>query len=382
LGETYVSDPDSILAAATVRKLNPILQALDQSGRAHLDVVLVRSIGEAVPKTAAHELFNRWKVGDKQKNNGLLMLVVLDQRRIEFETGYGLEADLPDVVCYRIQQRYMVPLARANRYDEAVRQGVAAIIRHLTTPAMSAAGAQDSLAAALALTETPGNAPDSESSASESPQGSRPAISQFSYVGIGVVGITWVLLYYALWQLKTEEGAWRRKLLGASLLLQTGIVIATFFLGVPHIIWLILGVLYWLPLLYLHGYLLVVNYRANAIYAQQGRHAQYGYLDKAHLDLGFTAYVFPVLLAFYWPWHGRHLRRLREAPYKCPGCNSPMHRLDEQADDEHLEPGQVAEEKILAVDYDVWQCGQCAQQMVLSYRNLASKALPVRVLQP
>jgi uncharacterized protein len=59
------------------------------------------------------------------------MLPVLDQRRVAFETGYGPEADLPDIICYCIQQRYMLEPARANDYDRAVEQGVAAIIGRL-----------------------------------------------------------------------------------------------------------------------------------------------------------------------------------------------------------------------------------------------------------
>ena len=131
LGETYVSDPDRVLAPGTAPALNARLDSLDRSGRAHIDIVLVRSLGEAVPKTAATALFNKWKIGSKATNNGLLMLLVLDQRRVEFETGYGLEADLPDIICYRIQQRYMLEPARAGRYDVAVQQGVAAIIKRL-----------------------------------------------------------------------------------------------------------------------------------------------------------------------------------------------------------------------------------------------------------
>ncbi|MBD2766656.1 TPM domain-containing protein [Hymenobacter sp. BT664] len=409
LGEAYVSDPDSILAPNTVADLNATLQALDQSGRAHLDVVLVKSIGEAVPKTAAYELFNRWKIGAKEKDNGLLMLLVLDQHRMEFETGYGLEADLPDIICYRIQQRYMVPLARANRYDEAVRQGVAAIIQHLANPSLSdasqptnsATDAQDAGAAPKppeAQTAAPDpepsgsetqpqaqeegavTGPDLESTPTEIPPESRPEISPLGCVGIGGAGLAGFLLYIVLWQFTTEAGKWPRKLLGLSLLLPVGVVIVTFIAGVATL-WLLSGVLYGLPLFYLHGYLGVVNYRARTIYAQQGRHPQYEYLNKAHYKLGFSAYVFPLLLAFYWPWHRRRLGRLRDTPYNCPGCSSPMHRLDEHADDEHLEPGQVAEERILSVDYDVWRCDRCARQLVFGYRNLATEALPCPACQ-
>ncbi|RZK50039.1 MAG: TPM domain-containing protein, partial [Hymenobacter sp.] len=84
LGETYVSDPDTILPPGAAPVLNARLDSLDRSGRAHLDVVLVRSLGEVVPKTAATALFNKWKIGSKATNNGLLLLLVLDQRRVEF----------------------------------------------------------------------------------------------------------------------------------------------------------------------------------------------------------------------------------------------------------------------------------------------------------
>jgi uncharacterized protein len=61
LGETYVSDPDGVLAPSTAPALNARLDSLDRSGRAHTDVVLVRSIGEVVPKTAATALSNKYK---------------------------------------------------------------------------------------------------------------------------------------------------------------------------------------------------------------------------------------------------------------------------------------------------------------------------------
>ena len=103
LGGSYVSDPDQLLAPVTVRDLNTLLGPLDQAGRAHFDVVLTRSIGQEVPKTAATALFRRWKIGDAKRDNGLLLLVQ-DQHRVEIETGYGLEADLPDIICYCGQQ--------------------------------------------------------------------------------------------------------------------------------------------------------------------------------------------------------------------------------------------------------------------------------------
>lgn len=108
LSETYVNDPNTLLTPSTVAALNARLDRLGRAGRTYIDVVLVRSLGEAVPKTAAYELFNKWKVGSEAPDNGL-PLVVVDQHHIAFETGYGLAGELPDAICYRIQQPMLAP---------------------------------------------------------------------------------------------------------------------------------------------------------------------------------------------------------------------------------------------------------------------------------
>ena len=384
LGERYVSDPDTILGTATVQELDATLQALDQSGRAHIDVVLARSIGEAVPKTAATALFDRWKIGDKTKDNGLLMLLVLDQRRIEFETGYGLEGDLPDAICYRIQQRDMVPLVRAGRYDEAVRAGVAAIIRQLNPD--SAQSARDKFRADSALVfQDPYDAimevPRPSIEVQHQQLARREAASDkavtglFSLVGAVVAGLLCLVLYGMLWEHTAVAGTVVRVLLVVFLVLTLGVIVVTFFAR-PAGVWVLFPLVYGPPLLYVHGYLAAVNVRNRAVFAPRGRHAQHEYLHEAHYKLDFTAFAFPVLLALYWPWHRRRMQQLRDAPYACPTCARPMHRLSETDDDEHMELGQVAEEMVKSVDYDVWQCDQCPTPLVLGYRNLTSSALP------
>lgn len=67
----------------------------------------------------------------------------------------------------------------------------------------------------------------------------------------------------------------------------------------------------------------------------------------------------------------RKWRRLR--PRRCPQCQSRMTRLDETQDDEHLSKGELAEENIGSVDYDVWQCPSCAHHFTLRYAKWLSK---------
>ncbi|MBO0358350.1 TPM domain-containing protein [Hymenobacter sp. BT186] len=387
LGETYVSDPDGVLSAATISALNDTLQALDQAGQAHIDVVLTNSIGDEVPKAAAHALFNHWQIGDPTKNNGLLILLVLDQRRIEFETGYGLEADLPDALCYRIQQRYMLPAARAGNYDQAVQQGVAATIRQLTTGSMDAPPLSDSarLDSMIAAVTQPqdqnyhlNNTPEVRLYA---PAAETSSTSPLWSIGVGLAGLLALPLYLALWFFTTATSSVFRWLLAVALLLPVLLFVLAFSTDGTVSFWVVVGVAYLLPGLYLHGYLAVVNVLNRTKYAPQGRHAQHTYLHQMHYQLDFSAYVFPVLLAFYWPWHRRRMQHLRDTPYPCPTCAVPMHRLPEQTDDELLELGQVAEEMIESVDYDVWQCQQCQQKLVLGYRNLASDVEPCPACQ-
>ncbi|MVM39280.1 hypothetical protein GO730_19810 [Spirosoma sp. HMF3257] len=130
----YVSNPDHILSNAAVSQLDAMLGKLEDSTTAQVAVVCVNSIGESVPKDFATALFRKWGLGYQKKNNGLLILLVKDQHRIEMETGYGLEGILPDAICKRIQAENIVPLAKIGDFDGAMIAGVQSVINRLSTP--------------------------------------------------------------------------------------------------------------------------------------------------------------------------------------------------------------------------------------------------------
>ena len=68
---------------------------------------------------------------EKEKNNGLVILLVTDQRCIQFYTGYGLEGDLPDAICKRIQTKYMIPYLKDGNWDAGMVAGVKAVCSRL-----------------------------------------------------------------------------------------------------------------------------------------------------------------------------------------------------------------------------------------------------------
>lgn len=133
----FVSNPDGILSAETVYNINKLLVELRQKTGIEIAIVALDKLATDDPRGFATELLNKWGVGQKGKDNGLLILLVTakEQRSVVFETGYGLEGDLPDVSCYRIQQDYMLPPMREGDYSTGMLHGVAATAVHLAKAA-------------------------------------------------------------------------------------------------------------------------------------------------------------------------------------------------------------------------------------------------------
>lgn len=136
----YTSNPDGILSVEAVRAIDKACDSLRTMGKAQVSVVALQDIAEDDVFTFAHSLFSKWGVGNKQSDNGLGILLVLDKREIRFVTGEGLEGVLPDIICKRIQQNYMVkPLGEGN-YDKGMVDGVAAVATLLSSGELPAPG--------------------------------------------------------------------------------------------------------------------------------------------------------------------------------------------------------------------------------------------------
>lgn len=127
----YTCDPERILSPQTTDSIDAMLYRLEEKTGIETVVAVVPSIGETDCFDFCHELLNSWGVGKKGQDNGLVILLVIDQRCIQFYTGYGLEGDLPDAVCKRIQLRYMIDYLKENRWNEAMQAGIQAIYNRL-----------------------------------------------------------------------------------------------------------------------------------------------------------------------------------------------------------------------------------------------------------
>jgi len=133
-GGGWVSDPDNFLSLEEKSQLNQIITEIENTTTAQIAVVILESIGNEVPKNFAVDLFKEWGIGQAEKDNGLLILTVIDQRRSEFETGYGLEFILTDAICYRIGSQELVPHFKNGAYGEGLLSALNRIKQILNNP--------------------------------------------------------------------------------------------------------------------------------------------------------------------------------------------------------------------------------------------------------
>ena len=124
----HVSDPNGLLMQETQAEINRMLTLLEDSTGIQSMVVMLPSIGHEDIFDFAHNLFRHWGIGNKESNNGMLIVYVADQRKIRFTTGYGLEGILPDAMCKRIQSRYMIPHFREGNTDLGMLEGTKAVV--------------------------------------------------------------------------------------------------------------------------------------------------------------------------------------------------------------------------------------------------------------
>ena len=145
----FVTNPDGILSRDAVATLDSICYALKMRGIAEVAIVVVDDIRPRDMVNFSQELFEGWGVGDDKLDNGLGILLVGDMREIRFHTGYGLEGALPDALCYRIQQEYMVPHFRGGDYSEGMVAGMRAVDKVLSGEELPRAEQEDDMSAIL-----------------------------------------------------------------------------------------------------------------------------------------------------------------------------------------------------------------------------------------
>ena len=122
----YVNDFAGVLNATTVEKLTELSTEVDQKAKAQIAVVTIKTLEGDTVEDFANHLFQKWGVGYKGTDRGVMVLLATDDHKYWTEVGYGLEPILPDGKVGGFG-RSMVPLLRQGDYNGAVVQMVSQI---------------------------------------------------------------------------------------------------------------------------------------------------------------------------------------------------------------------------------------------------------------
>lgn len=290
----YVSNPNGILDADNAGIINAICAQIEEQDSFQVAFVVLESIGTEEPKYFAGQLFNKWGIGHVGRDDGLLVLFVQDQRRIEFETGYGTETVLTDYQCVQIQQDNMLNFFRDGEYSEGLVEGSKAIQYALRGKEVDRFEVQSLM--------------------------EREIIAR-----------------------KAEEKARSERIYS--------FVIAL-------IVWHAIGLILFLIAL------LIARLRQDPY-------------DKYNVIRIFGVWVwailFPITHIFVVLFAKSLKQRYRDMIRFSSKTDEIMRKLTEQDEDEYLSRGQITEELVKSVDYDVWITENSEDVLILAYRPLFTK---------
>ncbi|WP_428668801.1 TPM domain-containing protein [Reyranella sp.] len=128
-----IVDQANVIPVETRTALEPKLADLEAKSGIQLVVATVTSLEGQEIEPYANELFRTWKLGEKTKNNGVLLLVAPNERRVRIEVGYGLEGTLTDALSKVIITNAITPRFKAGDFGGGIARGVDDIITVLTT---------------------------------------------------------------------------------------------------------------------------------------------------------------------------------------------------------------------------------------------------------
>lgn len=310
----HVSDPDNIIGAAYCDSINRILSSVRDS--ADIFVVAVDQVDNADGNEFTNELFNYWGIGDKRKDNGVLLFMTMNPHFLRIETGYGMEGVFTDALCSRIERDAIKPLFLEDRYPEGILEGVKAMALML--------GSRNVGVSRFAQIEA-----DKKAEAERKAEQDRQDIEE-GYGILRTIGkiILWiVVILHSLFSLYMAK-------------------------------------------MHVDDYKKAKN--SGAVHAAKTEndklHAETKALVESSDSAWFVYLLFPLVFIVYIPIR-LIIRKKRRQTRHCPICGKPLRLLSEKEEDKYLKKNEQLEEMNGAIEYDVWYCEECDDVNVEQYRG-------------
>lgn len=128
---TLVTDYTGSLSSDQKQSLENKLVAFNDSTSTQIAVVLIKSVGDYDIAEYATNLGRKWGIGTKGKNNGILMLIAVGDRKVTIQTGYGAEGGVPDITAHEIIENDIKPNFKAGNYYAGIDAGTNSLIKYM-----------------------------------------------------------------------------------------------------------------------------------------------------------------------------------------------------------------------------------------------------------
>jgi uncharacterized protein len=143
---TLVTDYTGTLSATQQQALEDKLVAFNDSTSTQIAVVIIKSVGDYDIAEYATQLGRKWGIGQQGKNNGILLLVALGDRKVTIQTGYGAEGAVPDITTHEIIENDITPNFKQGNYYGGIDAATNSLIKYMKgeykAPAKAKQGAQ------------------------------------------------------------------------------------------------------------------------------------------------------------------------------------------------------------------------------------------------
>lgn len=129
-----VVDQAGILSRQEANQISERLHTIRNQGGAQIQVLIVPSLqGEAIEQVSI-QVFDKWKLGNEKKDDGVLFLIAINDRKLRIEVGQGLEGNIPDVIAKRIVSEITRPIFKSQNYFAGIFFTTEAINQAASTP--------------------------------------------------------------------------------------------------------------------------------------------------------------------------------------------------------------------------------------------------------
>ena len=132
----HVNDWAGVFTPQQKSDLESRIAAVRQATGAQLAVVVVKSLQGGEVNDFAVKLFEQWGIGEKGKDNGILLLAAIEDREVRIEPGYGFEGELPDAKCGRILDEYVLPRFREGDVAQGLIAGADVLLKVMAGEAL------------------------------------------------------------------------------------------------------------------------------------------------------------------------------------------------------------------------------------------------------